>query len=429
MDIREPSPLAAGAPQSCGPSTSDFLIPTPLFFLCSIPCTVTFNPGVTSAQAKVSLAGVLHDIEGDDNVLIERTLSVTVDICGDSIIGNTPGETCDPPNQPGGVNGNTCRANCTVCGDGVKDSEEACDDGNTNNEDTCRNNCTLIECGDGILDSGETCDPPGSFGNPGDGSNTCRTDCTFCGDGIQNTGEDCDDGNQTSSDGCEADCTVLEQELGGCRITAGGITPDGVTDPNEYADTLRATFGGQVGAPCGCIGCFDEFDHIQGNWQHSRKSRKGNFHAKDYNSLVCGCDGVFDGELCNPGDREPGPEPRKAPANMACWSGVGDFNPTRGKKTIRAAFRVEVEDRSEPGVGKLLPDDVYRIRIWVPGQGESPEVLAAMACCTISNLNLDIRPPNIDDGGALIHGNIQIHPLLPNTEDGTCPVPDGTCQQ
>src|SRR5262245_54271939 len=110
-----------GAPVACGPANSNYPVPTPAFILCVVPCTVAFNPGVTSAQAKVSLTGVLHDNVTDDALSIERTLSVTVDICGDGIIGNTPNETCDPPGQPGGANGNTCRENCTVCGDGILD--------------------------------------------------------------------------------------------------------------------------------------------------------------------------------------------------------------------------------------------------------------------------------------------------------------------
>jgi hypothetical protein len=111
---------------------------------------------------------------------------------------------------------------------------------------------------------------------------------------------------------------------------------------------------------------------------------------------------------------------------MGCFSGIGDFNPTNGRMTISVAFRVEVEDRSEPAVGKVAPDDVYRIRIWVPAQGETAAALADQVCCT--NANPTGRPPNVDDGGNLIHGNIQIHPPLPNTESGTCLVPNGTCQ-
>ena len=90
------------------------------------------------------------------------------------------------------------------------------------------------------------------------------------------------------------------------------------------------------------------------------------------------------------------------------------------------AFRVEVEDRSEPAVGKVAPDDVYRIRIWVPTQSESAQALADQACCT--NANPMGRLPNVDDGGNLIHGNIQVHPPLQRSEDGICPVPNGNCQ-
>jgi cysteine-rich repeat protein len=127
--------------------------------------------------------------------------------CGDGIVGNTPGETCDPPGSPAGGNGNTCRNNCTVCGDGHVDAGEQCDDGNGVNTDGCRNDCTLPTCGDGIVGNtpGETCDPPGS--TAGASGNTCRADCTVCGDNIVNDGEQCDDGNNVSGDGCENDCT------------------------------------------------------------------------------------------------------------------------------------------------------------------------------------------------------------------------------
>ena len=37
------------------------------------------------------------------------------------------------------------------CGDGVVDPGEECDDGNTDNTDTCLNDCTAAECGDGII--------------------------------------------------------------------------------------------------------------------------------------------------------------------------------------------------------------------------------------------------------------------------------------
>jgi len=37
------------------------------------------------------------------------------------------------------------------CGDGVKQANEQCDDGNTNDTDSCRNNCLLPVCGDNVI--------------------------------------------------------------------------------------------------------------------------------------------------------------------------------------------------------------------------------------------------------------------------------------
>jgi hypothetical protein len=236
------------------------------------------------------------------------------------------------------------------------------------------------------------------------------------------------DGIDCTTAGCDGAGTCDQRHIencGGCRLTGGGVTPDGGVDFDDLAEHITGRFGGQVGAPCGCIGCFDEFDHVQGNWQYTRKKQKGNFHAKDYNSLICACDGEFDGRLCNPGEKSKGdglgPAPRPAPANMACFSGVGEWTYNPGNRTDRVAFRVEVEDRGEPGVG-----DVMRIRIWIPQDSETPEGLADRVCCTIAAP--DIRPPDVDDGGGLTHGNLQIHPVLPNTERGRCPPPRGSCQ-
>jgi len=127
--------------------------------------------------------------------------------CGDGVV--DAGEQCDDGNTN---NTDACRNNCTLplCGDGILDAGEACDDGNTNNTDACRNNCTIPRCGDGILDAGEQCDD----GNTVD-TDQCRNNCTipppplFCGDGIvqPERGEQCDDGNTNNNDACRNDCT------------------------------------------------------------------------------------------------------------------------------------------------------------------------------------------------------------------------------
>jgi hypothetical protein len=173
----------------------------------------------------------------------------------------------------------------------------------------------------------------------------------------------------------------------------------------------------------------------------------GNFHAKSYDSLMCACLGCPEnptsagkvGDLCNPGDRVCGPEPRSAPANKICFSGVGDYTLTNGRRVPRSVvFRVDIEDRSEPGgahpKGSTPPPDRYRIRIWVLSDLEAARLndpadrlLAfrrAIACSPGSTTTQDgapgalgsavfgVRAPDIDDGGALDRGNHQIHPMI-----------------
>jgi len=132
----------------------------------------------------------------------------------------------------------------------------------------------------------------------------------------------------------------------------------------------------------------------------------------DFNSLKCGCEGGLTGQLC------PAAGPPPAPANVACFSGLGVMNPTGGRKTTQVAFRVEVADRGEPGT-----NDSYRIRIWIPTGSEDQKQLAVGACCSNPNpVGQAARTPDIDDGGNLLHGDIQIQPQI-----GNCPVASGSC--
>ncbi len=109
----------------------------------------------------------------------------------------------------------SCRG--PVCGDGILDPGEECDDGNLIDGDGCSALCELEPfCGDGILDPGEACDD----GNNADGDG-CSATCMFepfCGDGNLDPGEQCDDGNNVDGDGCSASCEV---EGGGEGCTPG----------------------------------------------------------------------------------------------------------------------------------------------------------------------------------------------------------------
>ena len=96
-----------------------------------------------------------------------------------------------------------------VCGDGIQEGDEECDDGNLINTDACTNECENAECGDSILWIGqEECDDGARI--PGDG---CDENCQleegvtpFCPNGVWETGEECDDGNYINTDACLNTC-------------------------------------------------------------------------------------------------------------------------------------------------------------------------------------------------------------------------------
>ncbi|MGB1277056.1 MAG: fibrinogen-like YCDxxxxGGGW domain-containing protein, partial [Nannocystaceae bacterium] len=122
-------------------------------------------------------------------------------VCGDGVVDD--GEGCDDGND---VDDDACNNMCvsSACGDGVLNGGEVCDDGNTDDSDDCLSTCVEASCGDGFVLSGvEDCDDMGE-------SAACNLDCTVaaCGDGLLNesAGEACDDGNELDSDACVTGC-------------------------------------------------------------------------------------------------------------------------------------------------------------------------------------------------------------------------------
>jgi cysteine-rich repeat protein len=97
--------------------------------------------------------------------------------------------------------GEPCEKCPPVCGDGVKQWPEHCDDGNKYNTDGCLNTCKKASCGDDFVWEGyEDCD----------GGDNCTEYCKFeepcCGDGKVQKGESCDDGNKYNTDSCLNTC-------------------------------------------------------------------------------------------------------------------------------------------------------------------------------------------------------------------------------
>ena len=118
-----------------------------------------------------------------------------------------------------------------VCGDGVREGSEACDDGAQIDGDGCSASCTV--------EDGWTCSENEA------GLSTCRPATpTDCGNGMKEGSEACDDGNKVSGDGCSELCAVeggftcSENEVGLSTCQAEILTEcgDGVREGSEACD-------------------------------------------------------------------------------------------------------------------------------------------------------------------------------------------------
>jgi fibro-slime domain-containing protein len=161
--------------------------------------------------------------------------------CGDGVIES--GEQCDDGNS---VPGDGCSGTCQIepgytcptqgkpcvltvtltCGDGKIEGNEACDDGNTVSGDGCSSTCTV--------ESGYTCPTPGQ---PCVLISTTDASGPVCGNGKVEAGETCDDGNTASGDGCSSTCQIetgyyCPQPGQPCQLECG----DGVVETGEQCD-------------------------------------------------------------------------------------------------------------------------------------------------------------------------------------------------
>jgi hypothetical protein len=286
----------------------------------------------------------------------------------------------------------------------------------------------------------------------------------------------------------ECSAAIFCSSPAACRVTGGGRQDAPLVCPD---DVRYVTHGGQVGAPVGNKVCSIDTNLpnfflgnpcIHGRWTHVRHVQgglEGNFHARFFDTLDCAClDTNLNPDTCQYGpetvvngvcgDRSTGPLPRKAPANKIAFTGVGDWACPNGRREPRAClFRVDIEDRGEPGNAHALASnkkenripDRYRIRIWVLSDAEiaalkgdpttgdkwllnfrncisacngidfqdggvgcnTPNTCTSGDSCSSGAVaagtitfpgGCPVRLPNIDDGGELLHGNHQIHPAI-----------------
>jgi hypothetical protein len=139
-----------------------------------------------------------------------------------------------------------CQPDCTcasggpvVCGDGVTEGTEECDEGpggNIDGDGGCDSNCDW-ECGDGSIDNDdsdgydEVCDPPGSESGTCSGTFRCESDCQSCFDtGGPGTPPGSSDVAQTIFGDCACpaaspnDCSDGVGEMQVIYLSPGGAT-------------------------------------------------------------------------------------------------------------------------------------------------------------------------------------------------------------
>jgi cysteine-rich repeat protein len=171
-----------------------------------------------------------------------------------------------------------------VCGNGIIDPGEVCDDGNTVDCDGCKGDCSRLDdvCGDGIEECFEDCDPPEAPCNPpyGELCSYCANNCQemtvegpHCGDHVVNGPEVCD-GNPQS-----------------CYTGPGGTQGIGICQGGEYP-CLQDCTGWNTAS---CIG-----EILPG---------LENTYALCVDSIDNDCDGTCDFNGCNSIPRDTSCEP------------------------------------------------------------------------------------------------------------------------
>ncbi len=190
------------------------------------------------------------------------------DACNDDDIGAIENASCASGacDRTGGAPGVCVMAG--ICGNGVLETGEGCDDGGVDPDDGCDASC-LVE-----IDAPCNALEPGALGDLSCASGLCNTGggspgvCRVppgCGNGVLDEGEGCEDGNNEPGDGCSAACLV---ENG----NACGADDAGLIGNASCASGSCDTSGGEPGL---CV-------------------------------PVCGNNAVEDGEGCDDGGTEAG---------------------------------------------------------------------------------------------------------------------------
>ncbi|MDC0721437.1 fibrinogen-like YCDxxxxGGGW domain-containing protein [Nannocystis bainbridge] len=212
--------------------------------------TTTGTPTEATTAPTTSTSTVPTDGSASGDATSSSSLSTTTDAETTTTTSTT--DTTTTTGTTSTTDGETTSTSTTdgpppVCGDGQVEGDEACDDGNDDNTDTCVEGCQNASCGDGFVGPGEACDD----GNEVD-ADDCNNDCApaSCGDGAIQVGEACDDGNAIDTDACLSTCAAAS--CGDGFVHAGVETcDDGNADDTDACTTLCAPPSCQDGIESG----------------------------------------------------------------------------------------------------------------------------------------------------------------------------------
>lgn len=255
----------------------------------------------------------------------------------------------DVSDDPGGDH------NASLCGNGIIEDEEKCDDHNQISGDGCSADCTVetgyrcpkegelcesiggsdtpkSECGNGIVEKGEACDDHNKI--PKDGcSAECQVEDGFlcetqgelcrripvCGNGKREDGEACDDHNTASGDGCSVDCQVEDgftcpifgepcaEKCGDEHLDLGEACDDGIYNV-EYSlyrgNPIECGLNCQFAHYCG-DGKHDQIDIDYGEECDSGEPTPDEYEGCSRNCKrvnYCGDDIISHNETCDDGN-------------------------------------------------------------------------------------------------------------------------------
>lgn len=197
--------------------------------------------------------------------------------CGNEILEPDNDEECDDGNANSDTVADACRTDCTEhrCGDNVVDSDEECllgDDADCGTGNVCNESCMCEQghpsgpvCGDGVIESPEKCDDNNII--PGDGCNsscaietnwTCtgqpsvctnqppvQGNCSKCEDVICSDGKACFVKNDNSGTICGPIASTID---GHTRCIIDSVCGNGWREHDEYCDNGEANSDTQPNA-------------------------------------------------------------------------------------------------------------------------------------------------------------------------------------